>query len=229
MTTLAQLADECQNTIADAGAGTWSQATVEEWVKAGIRLYSQNFPRQITSTIATSAADHTYNLPTNFQAMVTVEYPTDQDPKRYLKRRSHKHPSFWLENGYYDVMPRGAEPALSSYEDELWISDSPAASETITITYLGDHASNLSSGSDVTVPGRHFNILINYVVWQAWRERTGAEEKDPETTTLQLSQFQANANAAEQQFRDSLAEAVPLVHAGGYTGPWVMDKHDRIY
>ena len=36
-TTLAELADRAQVTLNDAGAGTWPQATIEEWVVEEIR------------------------------------------------------------------------------------------------------------------------------------------------------------------------------------------------
>lgn len=230
MTTLAQLADECQAAINDTAAGTWSQATVEQWVVAGIRVYSQSFPRQIITTIATTTDDHKYDLPADFQAILAVEYPTDDNPPVYLKRKSHTDPRFWVTEGYYDILPGGSEPGLGTgFYDQIWISTNPATSETIRIFYTGDQDIVLAAGDTVSVPARHFHIIINYVIWQAWRERTATEEKDPETTTLQLSQFQANENAARKAFDDSISNAIPPINTGGYSGPWAMDSHDRIY
>ena len=56
-TTLAELADRAQITLNDAGAGTWPQATIEEWVVEAIRDYTQTFPRTMRKSIAVSGAD----------------------------------------------------------------------------------------------------------------------------------------------------------------------------
>ena len=63
-TTLAELADRAQLTLNDSGAGTWPQATIEEWVVEAIRDYTQSFPRTITSTITVSGASpgHEFDL-----------------------------------------------------------------------------------------------------------------------------------------------------------------------
>jgi len=86
MTTLAQLADRAQSALSDAAAGTWSQATAEEWCNEALRDYSLHFPREIEATQATSANDRKYDLPAGFQAMLTVEYPSGNDPPDYLVR-----------------------------------------------------------------------------------------------------------------------------------------------
>ena len=204
MTTLTALADEAQNVLSDAGAGEWPQATIEEWVNAAIRDISPHFPRRVTATIATAADDRKYDLPAGIQAILSVEYPTGEDPPLYLSPRSHNSGWFWGLVGFYDHIAHRDETDV----DELWISEEPAASETITIVYEGDHNYDLASGGTITVPERYFNILIQFVVWRAWLELLAAEQSSPTNASSLLSSlFGENAQRAKQTYDEMIAMA----------------------
>jgi hypothetical protein len=227
MTTLANLADQAQISLNDAGAGTWPQATVEAWVLDAIRDYSQHFSRTLEATVTTTAATHRYDLPVApaaFRGMVLVEYPTGEDPPEVLDPLSRKDPRFWAGEGYYDVEPSGAASAGS-----LWISASPDDGETITLTYLAPHSDKLASDDTLTVPGEHETILVDYVVWRALSERVVTEAQSPDTTVRLLYQFMLAAERAEDAYRESLAAAKGQQAPGGWTGPWRSDVHDPIY
>lgn len=199
MTTLVQLADRAQNAISDAAAGSWSQATIEEWCNEAIRDYSLRFPRELEATQAVGALDRKYDLPARFGAMLTVEYPDGEDPPEYLTRRDHRGGGFWDYEGYYDIVNHGA----SAVADELWISEKPSAGETIRYWYQTDHDFALASGGTLTVPGRHEHILIAFVLWSAWRELTSGEMQSPtSSSSLLMSQMQQNEAGAWSRYRE---------------------------
>ena len=231
MTTLADLADRCQSTLADTAAGTWSQDVVEEWVIDGIRDYSQRFPRTDTISITMSGTDlgHEFDISTDVIALVLVEYPGDEDPPVYLKRRPRTHSQFYGHQGYYDfhVTNDATEYAV------LYLSEEPSDGEKVYITYLCHHDVTLLSGDDITVPVTHESIIELYVIWQAFKERLSAEMQDPDKSlagnvTL-LQQLVKGATQAEQEYRRALQRAQEARSQGGITGPWKADDEDRIY
>ena len=232
MTTLANLADRAQNAISDASGTTWSQAVVEEWCVEGIRDYNQHFPRTVKTTIATSADDRDYDLPADFRAMLSVEYPAGEDPPRYLARRSRLGGAFWNRSGYYDVITRedtGEGPPAGGWA-ELFIGEKPADSETITIEYLADHDLSLSSGDTITIPERHEHIVVDFVVWRAWLELLGAEQQNPTSnSSLMMSQLASNTDRAKRAYVESLARALRAREGRSARVTWLLDKWDRIY
>ncbi len=71
------------------------------------------------------------------------------------------------------------------------------------------------------------------MLWQAFKERLATEEQDPDTTlaghvTL-LQQLVKGATQAEKEYKAALQRAKANVADGGYSGPWEVDDHDRIY
>ena len=230
-TTLAELADRAQITLNDAAAGTWSQATVEAWVLEAIRDYTQSFPRTIRSSITVSGASpgHEFSLTADYISMIVVEYPGEQNPPIYLKRRRCTHSRFYGYEGYYDVEPTHDQTEVPT----LYLSEEPADGEKITWTAKCHHDTTLASGDDITVPEHHEGLLLLFVLWQAFKERLATEEQDPDTTlagqvTL-LQQLVKGATQAEKEYKAALARAKGNVADGGFSGPWAADEHDRIY
>ena len=230
-TTLAELADRAQLTLNDAGAGTWPQATVESWCIDAIRDYSQLFPRTITYTITIGAPDpgHVFDLTADVIGIILVEYPGEEDPPVYLKRRHRTHTSFYGREGYYDYEP--SHDATAS--PQLYLSEEPGNGEKIIVTAKAHPDVTLVSGDDITVPAHHEGILILYVLWQAFKERLSTEEQDPDTTlaghvTL-LQQLVKGATQAEEEYRRALDRAQAARSESGTTGPWTADDHDRVY
>ena len=227
MTTLAELADRAQNAVSDSAAGTWSQSLMEEWAVEAIRDYSQYFPRRVQSTISTSADDRKYDLPAGLTHLLSVEYPTGEDPPEYLSRRPYTHPDFWQEDGYYDYFL----PHDPTDQGELYISEKPSAGETITVHYQGIHDLSLVSADTITVPARHEPILIEFIIWRAWLEKLGAEEQSPTSnSSLLLNQYASNADRARRNYVQALNRA-RIAYAGNRsrTAYWKLDKWDRSY
>ena len=226
MTTLANLADRAQNAISDSGATTWSQSVVEEWTVEGIRDYNKHFPRTVNGTISTTADDHQYDLPSDFRGIVSVEYPTGQDPPEYLAQKSRLGDGFWNQTGFFDVILRRDASDVA----EIVISEAPAAGETITIEYLADHDLNLASGDTITIPERHEGIIVEFVIWRAWLELLGAEQQSPtSSSSLLMSQYASNADRAKRSYVEALARALRAGEGASGRVQWRLDKYDRIY
>ncbi|MGD8626206.1 MAG: hypothetical protein PVJ34_16835 [Anaerolineae bacterium] len=225
MPTLEEIANRAQNVLADSAAATWSQATVQEWITDAIKEYSTTFPRQLGTTVSTSADTHNYTLPSDFLEMLLVEYPTGEDPPEYLERLNRKDPRFWHSDDFYDVEHKRDAQA----DGVLWISDDPAGTETVTLTYLGHHDLTLAADDSITVPAEHEHLLILWVVWRAHQEREADELQNPDTTIRMLHQMKLATEAAERAYYKALNEAKEQRSDGGWTVPWKIDTHDRIY
>lgn len=232
-TTLAQLADRAQNALNDSGAGTWSQTLVQEWVLEAVREYSIHFPRIQIADMDCSTGAHEYDLPADYSAMLTVEYPLGQDPPQYLKRKDHRDPLFWLSDDYYDVpqipgeiAPEGKDVAPA----QLYISAQVSTGETIRITYHAHHRLDLEGSDLLSVPREHEHLLILFVIWKAFTERLATESQSPDTTMGLLQSLRLLAQRAQEAYLAALNRA--LAHArnvGGWTTPWTMDPFDRVY
>jgi hypothetical protein len=224
VTTLSALADRAQTAMNDAAAGTWPQATIEEWLNEAIRDYSLHFPRLQSTTLNCVAGQHNYTLPADFLAVHLVEYPVGEDPPEYLARGSRARQDFWDAEGYYDVEVSGEATAGT-----LWISEDPTVGETIELSYLATHDHALAANGTLTVPGHHEHLLILFVVWRAWTERQATEQADPDHTSTVLDAHRRSTDSAEAIYRRAVKLAKTGASPSGYTGPWAADPYDRIY
>ena len=204
-TTLQNLIDAVEADLADSGNATWTAADVERWIRDAIADYSLHFPRILTQTISCSADDRTYDLASGFLQVLTVEYPTGEDPPEYLRRRNYTHPDFWSDVGYYDVVHR--EDATDTAE--LWISEKPSTGEDIIVFYAAPHDNTIAVGGTLTVPGDHESILRKYVIWQATVQLAKTEEATPTSnSSLLMSQLAINSDRARRSYIDALAKAI---------------------
>jgi len=215
--------DQCMEAIGDPLGSHWARTLVSELVKDAIRAFP--IPRPIQTTLDAAAGVHLYDLPSAFREVVSVQYPTGQDPPAYLSRLSQQNPAFWQSDGYYDVD--------RNYEDtaghQLCLSASPAAGKKILVCYLGDHDAAMTEYSTLSVPDRYLHLLTLYVVWRAWLERLGAEQKDPTAHTALLSELTGAARQAEAAYRAAVELALADLAESRRTPALHMDGYDRIY
>jgi hypothetical protein len=207
-TTLQNLINDIETDLNDNSNATWEAADIEQWARDAIADYSLHFPRTVTQTIAAADDDRTYDLAAGFIEVLTVEYPTGQDPPEYLARRPHSNPRFWLEDGYFDIVERDDDTDTN----ELWISEKPSTGESIDVLYHAIHVmdqTNLTTADNLTVRERHHHILRKYVLWQALMALKAAEEASPTSnSSLLMSQLALNTDRARRAYVDSLAKAV---------------------
>jgi hypothetical protein len=226
MTTLTSLTSRTLDAIADPTGLVWTAAQVQEWLRDAIRDYSQFFPRQLVTTITTTAGVHHYDLPAGLSTILLVEYPTGEDPPEYLALRPRSHASFWNRTGYFDFRPVDDPTAAP----ELYISEAPAAGETITVTYLAPHDHALNAAAELTVPPIHEPILILFAITMAWQHRLAREQQSPTSnSSLLLSQFATNADRARRNYVQALGRARIAAAGTSAQSTWRMDKFDRIY
>jgi hypothetical protein len=205
MTTLTTLINLCEADLSDSGNATWAAADIQQWIVDAISDYSQHFRRELSEDLTTLLNDRMYDLPDVCLDIVSVEYPQGEDPPTYLQPRSHNHTDFWIEEGYYDYIINGNDTDV----DELWISEKPAASETIRVRYLAHHDLPDQTSDNLTVPDEHQYILRNYVLWRAAIQLKVVEEASPTSNSaLIMSQLAVNVDRMRRAYVDSLAKAL---------------------
>jgi hypothetical protein len=230
LTTLNELANRCNRALADQAGTTWSDTDLEQWIIEGLRDYSLHFPLLKTGTISTTADQHDYELPSDCIRLDLVEYPTGEDPPEYLRRYSRKNQDFWDAEGFYDVAHSGTSDVSGTYtRGTLWISEDPADSETITLTYYAYHPVALVSGSELSIPEEQEHILVLFAVWKACTHQLMNEQQSPDTTKALLDSYRRAAYLAREDYQTALRQAKAIAAHSGPTGPWRSDDWDRIY
>ena len=104
MTTLQDLIDYSEADLYDDTNNTWKATDIAQWLRDAIVDYSQHFPQLATQTINMTTGTNQYDLVDQLIDVISVEYPSGEDPKEYLKRRHYLHQYFWSEEGYFDVL-----------------------------------------------------------------------------------------------------------------------------
>jgi hypothetical protein len=224
MTNRLELHNLCRRRLGDltTPAG-WSDLQINQWINDAIAEYSVHFPRQLNTTITTAASSRVYDLPAGFQSIVSVEYPTGEDPPEYLQRMKYQHPDFWQHDGYYDFIKRDA-----SDSSQLLISEKPSLGETITIEYMGDHGFPAEDSDVITVPDRNLELLVLFVRWASILELASQEAKNPDPTTLNINTLELNQFRAERAYKSKLEE-IKIREGESGSVTWRMDENDQIY
>lgn len=231
MATVANIADRAQNALEDAGAATWSQSLIEEWVCEAIRDYNLYFRRTASTAYIITSSSRSLSLHRFCREVMSVEYPTGEDPPTYLNRMNRYHPDFYKRDDNYDFEPVNeygytVSGGTSPY---LIFSAAPDTGETVTVLYRAIHDAELEAGGLVTVPDEHQHLLVLFVTWKAFHEQAMDEAKNPDTTTRLVQQMNLTAIAAEENYRRAMKQALQMSGAGGWTPPWKADGYDRIY
>lgn len=219
--TLQNLVDRAQSVLSDAAAAVWSEAVLKEWLNDAVRDYSVHFKRQRTATITTIADDRAYDLPSDFVAVISVEYPTGESVPEYLVKRPFTHGDFWGNSGYFDIVRRGD----AQNDSEIWISEKPSNGQTITVEYEAWHDWALTASSYVTVPAVHHHVLIAYAVWQSSLNLQMAEQQSPTSnSSLLMSQHAQNSNLLRRQYLEALARAGKAESGQGGVVSWNLES-----
>ena len=202
----------------------WSDLQINQWINDALADISLHFPRTLDSTLNCSAGEHTCELPLGFLGMLSVEYPSGEDPPRYLARRSYQQAPFWEQDGYYDILTRSDQTDAP----ELWLSAEPSDGESIHIHYQAEHAM-LDDDSDLcTLPDRYLELVVMFVRWASYQELASTESADPDPTNLALGTLELNAYRAKREYRIKIEEWKAAESHSAITR-WTMDKWDRAY
>ena len=163
---------------------------------------SVHFPRKLNTTLNCSDDDKTYDLPANFIDVISVEYPTGEDPPEYLVQKNYQA---WMSDdisGFYDVVRRQDAADVS----ELWISEKPSTGESISVHYMAEHDYLDDDSDTVTVLDRHLELIVAFVRWAAYQELATTESADPDPTSLGMGTLEINAYRAKRSCRMKLEE-----------------------
>ncbi|MEW5797347.1 MAG: hypothetical protein AB1772_13460, partial [Candidatus Zixiibacteriota bacterium] len=207
MTTLSTIRTRCRNLLGDTAGTEFTDAQVNAWINDALQDLSNHFPQVKTKVFTTVADQRKYNWESDLPiAILSVEYPTGEDPPEYLQRRAYTDPGFWEENGYYDFITRSITDA--TYKPLLVISEEPEANDYIEITYQVAHDA-LSADADITtLPDRYLYLIELYVRWKAWQELATTEGIDPDPMQRTMaSQLELNAFRAERSWYNALKDA----------------------
>lgn len=224
MATIAELRQACRYLIGDTNALNYifTDLQLDDFIGDAIDDISIHFPQVKSYAISCADDDRKYDLETDFIAVLSVEYPTGEDPPEYLLRRSYTDPNFWLEDGYYDIITKHSGDATNP--SEIWISEKPSTGETITVHYKAIHDSDAGS-----ILPRHEHLVALFVRWKAWQELATSEGMDPDPIKLLSATQEVNSTRAHTAYRDALNRARRAESESAVSSPWKMDKHDRIY
>lgn len=229
---LAALRSGCRQNLGDFDplAYAFSDEQLDLWINQAIADYSLHFPRKKTVAINMVPDTFYYDLPSDFHGVLTVQYTRfgtsiPADPPEYFTHRSHKHPKFWQEDGYYDIWKRQeeGEPSL------LIISRNPAsAADLIAFDYHGDHEA-LSADTDAcSVPIRHLHLVPQYVRWAVLQQLAMKASLNPDPTNPLMDRLEQNAVRSLQTYQELLEKAAARESETGVS-EWRMDKWERTY
>lgn len=224
---LGELIQEARNLIGDLNALNYEYEDdqLEDFINQAIRDLSQHFPRFADYDVSTTAGTHIYDLELTHTGIISVEYPQGEDPPVFLKHRSFLHPDFWIQDGYYDFLkPSDAD---SGNPPQLYISTSPAASETIALKVTTEHTALEDPADVTTLQDRHCHLIGLFVRWKCWQELSVQEGITPGPLSTLTFTFETNAKRAEEAYRASLNAAISA-ESQSAIAPWKMDKFDRI-
>jgi len=224
--TFAQLNDRARRLIGDATT-LFTDLQIDEWINDAIRDISLHFPRVIVSTLSTTLNDREYDLELSFIAPLSVEYPTGEDPKEYLLRRSRLHKDFWSQDGYYDILL--TQTSDDTNDIQFIMSEKPPADETVTIWHTAVHNELSGASDETTIQDRHLHLISLFVRWKAWQELATSEGMDPDPIKLLSATQEVNAGRAERSYRAALREAKASESESAIVTGWSPDRFDRVY
>ena len=218
----ADFINRCQVFLNDEDDTTWDTEMIGTFLNDGIRDYSQHFPRVRSITINMTEGSQVYELPQDFQGILTVEYPAGAKPAQYLVQMAYSAAGFWDSVNFYDIM----HTADNSIVDELWLSFKPAGGETAVIIYHAHH--NLISDPSAptganTVPAQHQHLLLLYVQWKASLHLANAEQQNPTSnSSLLMAQLAQNARRNELSFHTAMEQAIYAAEGDSKQMVWAV-------
>jgi hypothetical protein len=225
--TLAMLEGEVMGLVGDETNATFTLLQIDDWINQAIRDLSIHFPRISDYTMNTTLGTHVYDMETYIKGVISVEYPTGQNPPRFLSRKIYTDPKFWLSEGYYDFIKPNTSDSL--LPPQLYVSDyTPVGTNLISVKCTIDHAPLVDSGDECTVLERHYHLIGLFVRWKALSERSSHESMDPSPLAMRASLMENATMKAEAAYIAALNRALAAENDSGQAS-WKMDRFDGLY
>lgn len=216
MTTRKALNDICRLRLGDLSEPyEFSDQQINRWITDAIAEYSLSFPRRLCRHITTTAGQRDYPLEDipEFQRVLRVEYPYGQEPSCYLTHRRQDDRRGFLAQPVYDLELTAPQTLT------LVIGVTPAAGETIALTYQADHSFPQNDEDELSVPDRHLELLVLFVRQAAMQEQLARHSAAADAGSLLLSSLSENAARAAREYREQL-EAARLAQDAGSWVSW---------
>ncbi len=219
--TLADLRNSIRHTLTDATV--FRDALITEFMRDGLREYSGNFAWQTSQKFDCEEGVREYDLVAKIgyvMAILSVEYPAGQDPKRYLFAYDERG-SLFASNPAYDV--RGDPPKT------LVLSVSPSAEEEIKVVYSTMHAYPANESTGLTVPDEHMEILRLYVIYRAMVALETDQNIDVSRRYQLANALGLSTQRAWRLYQSKVSEARRNQATASWLSRWKQDKNDRVY
>ena len=225
--TFTKLLSDCLVAMGDETAATWDRTdTIWPWAIEGMLAFP--ILRPMTDDHTNGAVlVYSFDLPTDFREVITVEYPISQVPPSYLVRKNRLDPDFHNAAGYYDIDHNYAS-------GEGWVcfvSKGLGANHHIRTNYLANHDTAMLDDSTVTItiPDEYENILVAYVLAKGFRERLSAYMITPTAHSSLIMQMTDMVRKAEDNYHLLVQRAQQKLADSRITPNVAVDKFDRVY
>lgn len=201
----------------------WSNETLKAWVKDAVREYSNHFPliKEVSGAATTGTYEYVFDYLVT--GVIECEYPTGEDPPKFPEQRNHREPHFFDDGlSYYDLVAYPGENAA-----EIWLSD-PVTGTNYNIKFQTEHEWT-ANGSDyeADIPDSSRHIIIQYAIWQCWREMLTIEKENTDKDRKDFLTKQVDK--AAKSYMTMITSLKETMAAESEFVKWEMDKFDRIY
>ncbi len=202
--TLAELRALCRLSLADTT--DWPNATIDAWIIAGIRLYSAHFPRRVYAEVMLFMPSVRYlSLPGGYdiQAILSVEYPAGESPRRYCKLVAEGSAEFASGGDYYALAGEDVT-GLVGHAGQLALAKEVETGDTCFVEYLTSHVLPAVGGdaTALSVPAHHVEAITSFVEFCALHELETDEASVIDATTIVLSQLGQEARRAWLRYKE---------------------------
>jgi len=176
-----------------ASTSDWPSATIDAWIGDAVRFYSAQFPRAWRYSQSLTTSTQSYDLPGahGFQGVLSVEYPTGQDPQQFLTRVEERSNAFQQQDYVYAL--RGVDDSTAAASDtasgQIVFAQDVTTGETAIIEYLGSHTIPSADTDEITVPAHHWEAIIAFVDFRAHAELEADQAVSVSTISIVLAQL----------------------------------------
>ena len=205
------------NTLADlraqirlvlASTDDWANATLDKFIADAIRFYSAEFPRRWRYSQAMTTGTQAYNVPGahGFQQILSVEYPTGEDPQSFLTEVNEWDSDFQNAGDVYAL--RGISDITAIESDTaaatIVFAETVTTGESAVVEYEGLHAIPTAGDDDaqITVPVHHWEALYAFADFRAHWELESDLAATVSTISIVLAQLGQEARYAWNRYKE---------------------------
>jgi hypothetical protein len=190
-------------------AADWSDGDLDRFIADAIRAYSAEFPRQWRHVLTLTTGTQSYALPGGhgFMGMVAVEYPTGEDPSRFLDLVDEWSPYFGGGGQAYALRSGPGDDVTATADGDagaIVFAETVVTGESAVLVYNGlHHIPAVGADTDIiTVPERHFEAIAAFVEFRCHAELTADESVTPNETSIVLSMLGEQERRSWNKWRE---------------------------